>query len=87
MKAVWKYPTYPDVFGHDLPIGAKVVHFDMQQGQPTMWVLVDTEANLEPRAFLVAGTGHPIGNDDARHVGSCIDRDLSLVWHLFEEPI
>ena len=86
MKTVWKYPTSPDVFGHDLPAGAKVVHFDMQGGEPTMWVLVDTEAKLETRAFLVAGTGHPVGNDNARHVGSCIDSDLGLVWHLFEEP-
>jgi hypothetical protein len=86
MKAVWKYPTRPDVFSHNLPTGAKVVHFDMQQGEPTMWVFVETEAKLEPRTFLIAGTGHSVGNDNARHVGSCIDRELGLVWHLFEEP-
>ncbi|KKN21865.1 hypothetical protein LCGC14_0920940 [marine sediment metagenome] len=83
MKAVWKYPTKPDIFGHELPEGAQVVHFDMQHGEPTMWVLVDTDAPLDQRPFLVAGTGHELPVD-ARYIASCIDRELGLVWHLFE---
>lgn len=83
MKTVWKYPTRPDAFGHELPAGARVIHFDMQNREPTMWVLVDTDAPLEERPFLIAGTGHALP-DDVRHVGSCIDHGLGLVWHLFE---
>jgi len=83
MKTVWKYPTKPDMFDLSLPVGAQVVHFDMQQGEPTIWVLVDTDAQRELRLFLVAGTGHTVP-DDTRHIASCIDRNLGLVWHLFE---
>ena len=86
MKTVWKYPTHPDEFHLNLPAGAQVVHFDMQQGEPTMWVLVDTEAPLVIRVFFGAGTGHPLP-DDARHIGSCIDREIGFVWHLFESVV
>ena len=83
MKTVWKYQAHSNPFAYDLPAGARVVHFDMQGDVPTMWIHVDTEAKLERRAFLVAGTGHDLP-DGAQHLGSCIARELGLVWHLFE---
>lgn len=83
MKKVWKFPTSPQPFALGLPVGAQVIHFDMQESVPTLWVLLDPDAPQEQRAFLVAGTGHDLP-DDVQHLGSCIDRELGLVWHLFE---
>ncbi len=83
MKTVWKFPTSPNPFSLGLPVGAQVIHFDMQRGKPTMWVLVDNSTSTVSRHFLVAGTGYDLP-DNVRHVSSCIDRELGLVWHLFE---
>ena len=83
MKTVWKYPTHPDELTLNLPIGAEVIHFAMQHGKPTMWVLVNPDNPNSSYTFHVVGTGHPIENNKARHLGSCIDRVNDFVWHLF----
>ena len=86
MITVWKFPlSYLDRFSLEAPRGAEFIHFDMQT-VPTVWALVDSNAPLERRPLRMAGTGHelPAGHD-YDHIGSCIDTNTGLVWHLFEE--
>lgn len=84
MKVVWKYRARPEAFGLGLPVGAQVVYFDVQEHIPTLWVLVDTDAAPhEQRLFWATGTGSQIP-ENSQHIGSCIDRERELVWHLFE---
>lgn len=80
MKTIYKYPL-ADSGLLNLPTGAKIVHCDVQRDIPTLWIEVDTVAELEERRFTVYGTGHPIG-DNATHVGTYFDGPF--VWHVYE---
>lgn len=84
-KAVWKFPlevsNTPQSF--DIPTGGQIVHVAHYEGQPTMWVEVDPDRIKERRTFSVRGTGHRYGAA-TRHVGTAIDPELPLVWHIIE---
>lgn len=90
-RTVWKYPIpVEDTFTLDLPTGAEVLTV-ANQGHPLtgadlhIWALVDPAASPEPRAFRLAGTGHPIDTDaPLRYVGTVIMLSGSFVVHLFE---
>lgn len=90
MERVYKYPLEftSDVQSAKLPLGATVLHFDVQRdkrgGIPTIWAKVDPGSALEPRNFLLRGTGHPIefDNHELSHIGTALDG--VFVWHLFE---
>ena len=83
MLTIWKFPVplgdYPTI---EMPKGAQVLHFDMQN-RLTIWALVDPSAPKEERHFRLAGTGHPINSDGFLiHLGTCFQGPF--VWHLFE---
>lgn len=85
MMAVWKYPVkFEDRFSVELPKGAEVLHVDLQRGGVFMWARVNPTALLEIRSFRMAGTGHEIGGDVGRHVGSFMLAGDGLVFHVFE---
>lgn len=90
MRTIWKYPL--NVRGWNalpIPEEATVVlaAIDPASGGPAIWVdhvvedigrVPSDELATRPlRYFAVFGTGQ-----DARHVGSMIDR--TFVWHIFE---
>ncbi len=86
MITVWKFPlSYLDRFSLEVPLGAEFIHFGMQT-VPTVWALVNSDNSIQRRSLRMAGTGHelPAGHD-YYHIGSCIDTNTGLVWHLFEE--
>ncbi|KKM98906.1 hypothetical protein LCGC14_1153160 [marine sediment metagenome] len=86
MITVWKFPlSYLDRFSLEVPLGAEFIHFDMQGSIPTVWALVNSDNSKQRRSLRMAGTGHelPAGYDYS-HIGSCIDANTGLVWHLFE---
>ena len=83
MKTIWKFSLKltNGIQTVSMPVGSKVVHFEMQQGAPAIWALVDSVSPVENRMFEILGTGHEIGFD--RHwAGTC--QDGVYVWHLFE---
>ena len=65
-----------------LSVGAKVLKFDAQGEGLWIWVVVDTDSPTEARRFHLAGTGHPLPEEQLEYVGSCFDGPF--VWHLFE---
>lgn len=91
---VWKYPIEFNRmlaclhFSLPLPAGAKALYFDMQEGVPTLWALVDGKAAKEPRDFMVVDTGQPILSlPEGRrlaHIGTCLEDGGEYVCHLFE---
>jgi hypothetical protein len=88
MRAVWKYEVNAADWSTpvDMPAGARIVHVEHQspddRGTVTFWAEVDPEAKLDPRIFVVDGTGTQIG-DHCVYVGTaCVDP--TLVWHLYE---
>lgn len=86
MLKVYKYEIEPRKYTNlTMPKGARLLHFAAQRDVPTLWVLVNPEAETESRRFLIAGTGHDIKETDhPNYVGSCLMAGDSLVWHLFE---
>jgi len=84
---VWKYtlPLNDDTTILNMPMHAELLHFDNQNGIPTMWVLVDPEGGdgSEVRSFRIVGTGHKLKDDVFYYsVGTAIFGPF--VWHLFE---
>jgi hypothetical protein len=89
MKTVYKYTALiVDDFEIDMPVGAQILHVDMQHGQPRIWALVDPDAPKKARKFHLAGTGHPIDDKIAasKYVGTFMTPNQMLVFHLFEVP-
>jgi len=83
--AIWKYPLpLQDVVELMLPRGARVLTMQKQNGQLTMWALVDPLAPLYLRSFAIVGTGNPAPNPEQ---GTYLATAQSgpFVWHLFEE--
>jgi len=83
---VWKFPIryedYPEV---SMPEGAKLLHFGLQRNVPTIWALVDPLQPPMNRLFRFVGTGHQTSAEERlTHIGTTIDDDHGLVWHLFE---
>lgn len=87
MRKVFEYALeFTGYIELELPVGAKILHFDIQYGDPRIWVLVDPTAEKEIRKFRFAGTGHPITESDSEldFVGTVMMRNGTLAWHLFE---
>jgi hypothetical protein len=85
---VWKYPIdMVDLFSLDLPLGAQVLHVEMQKDTCCMWCLVDPDAPPKARRFRLAGTGHPIIDCEVKYIGTFNMMDSVLVFHLFEECV
>lgn len=88
MKTVHKYQTK---LGHgsgltiqEIPLGSKVVHFDVQNGRATVWVEKPTLPNenaVMDLTLQIFYTGSEIP-DTAIHRGSL--QYESLVYHLYE---
>ena len=70
----------------EMPVGAEIIHLDVQNGIPRIWVVVDpNEEKFEEREFALLGTGHStvwewVGKES--HVGTFLTNPF--VFHLFE---
>lgn len=89
MKSIYKYPV--KMVGDQLikiPVGAEILHVDLQFEGIYMWALCDPSGELEERKIVIIGTGHPIPNqvvDKLHHLGTVPMSGGSLIWHIFEE--
>lgn len=83
MFTIWKYtiPIIKDVTVHHIPVPGEILSCQMQNGVPTIWVLVSTTALAEERRFRVYGTGHRM-LPHSEYVGTVQDQEF--VWHIFE---
>ena len=84
MKKIWKYRLSQFCKTLSIPCGAEVLHFAMQDGEPTIWVMVNPEKEKEDRTFSAFETGHWlfIGANASDYIGTCFDGEFIL--HLFE---
>lgn len=81
-RSIWKYeiPVRDKPCTHEMPANTTIVHVAGQWERPTLWAIVDTEAELVERTFVITGTGHPA--DDGKYVGSALCGPY--VWHVWE---
>ena len=84
-KQIWKYDTPPtDTVLIAMPKGSKVIHVDVQKPPfVSFWAEVNPAAGLTDYKFHVRGTGHPFTGEEDLYIGTCIDRELGLVWHVY----
>lgn len=89
MKTIWKFPFVinDEINFYRIPRGGEVIHVDLQDGIPTIWVLVDpSQPDGDRRIFKIFGTGHPIDDpENLKFIGTF--QQHSFVWHLFELEI
>lgn len=87
MRKVWKYRLgRPDALvAIPMPPDAEVVHFASQNGDLTMWVLLDPSYALDDykaRHFIMLGTGWDVP-DGLKYLKTT--QEVPYVWHLFEQ--
>jgi hypothetical protein len=69
-----------------LPDEAQVLTVQVQNGEPRLWVVVNTdELFMVTRTFLLYGTGHPLPDDLSGHLYIGTFQRERLVFHLFED--
>lgn len=85
MLTVHKYPLPAhDCLVH-MPLGAKVIHADIQGEQICLWAHVDTKQKKELRRFMIVGTGHTMPEGQKlEHRGTVLMHEGTLVVHVFE---
>lgn len=85
-KTVYKY-RFPvdDIVSIDMPEGAQPLHVAMQGRYACLWALVDASRPMKERRFRIAGTGHPIKDQECmKYIGTFLVNDGALVFHVFE---
>ena len=84
-NTIYKYPIpIQDYIKIDLPKNAEVLCVKTQNGEPYIWVLVDTDEEKETRDFRLFGTGNYFDLSEYKYIGTFLIYDDLLVWHLFE---
>lgn len=66
-----------------LPKGASPLSLHMQFGYPTVWWMVDPEAEVVKHSVVVVPTGARFDPRVGSYVGSWQEHGGILVWHLF----
>lgn len=86
MKRIWKFPAKSDAFVVEMPVGAKILDVQVQDGTPYLWALVDDLAPKERRKLATVGTGHPLPDEimEGTHIGTFQLHGGTIVLHLFD---
>lgn len=88
MKTIYKYPIgITDQQIIPMPAGANILTVQVQNGNPFIWAMVDTEAPTERVSIRVYGTGHSIGErSNLEYIGTFQSMyGGNLVFHVFKE--
>ena len=85
MTSIWKFPlALKDEQSVRMPSWTEILTVQFQGAQLCLWALVEVEAPLVSRHFMIFGTGHDVpANEPAlTYVGTV--QQNGLVWHVFE---
>ncbi len=86
MSAIWKFQlnTIGGLVHVSMPRGSVILDCQVQDHLPTLWALVDPEAPVEERVFIVVGTGWTLGAEirPEHHISTF--QVGPFVWHVFE---
>lgn len=82
MRTIWKYKLMliesQSLF---LPKHAEILTAQIQNGDISIWALLDPEKEQELVRFAIRGTGHRINGDEGRYIAT-VQKD-GFVWHIF----
>lgn len=87
-KRIWKYQLAIQAEQtFMMPDNAKVISTAMQEGTPSIWVMLDPDEErvpVVPVKITIFGSGHKIDDAlDLRFVGTLLAEQDSLVLHVF----
>ena len=68
-----------------MPEGAEILTVARQGNCTCLWALVDSEAPLCVRTFVMIGTGHEIPESNLTFIGSVQYIEGAIVMHVFEK--
>lgn len=84
MKTIHKYTLTPNAI-ISMPVDAKLLCVQMQDGEPRIWAEVDTNRPYVGRRFVTVGTGHDLdfyGPIRGPYLGT-FQKDW-LVFHVYD---
>ena len=90
MKTIWKYELdFAAIIKLQVPKNAKIltVQIDDKINTPCVWIMVDTENEIEERWFELFGSGQEIKWDigvDRKYIGTYQYGNGAFVGHVFE---
>lgn len=85
MNVIFKYPLeLTGLQQIEMPADARILHVGMQRDIPTLWALVEPNAQETTRGFHIVGTGHE-ASPSWTHLGTCLTSDHQFAWHIFED--
>jgi hypothetical protein len=67
-----------------MPVGARALCVQTQDGNPCLWALVDTGNPMVTRTFSVYCTGDELAREEGSYVGTFQMYDGRYVYHLFD---
>ena len=83
-ERVYKYPLpIGDWVSIEMPVGAQPLCVQVQAGQPWMWARVEIGEPPTTHHFRIAVTGHNLGSNVGKHIGSFQMHGGALVFHVF----
>lgn len=68
-----------------MPSAAKILTVQTQDGEPMIWVDLDTDDEYVNRTVFVYGTGHAVSPDANRYIGTFQSMGDRLVFHVYEK--
>jgi hypothetical protein len=84
-RTIWKYVLVDSDPTIEVPAGARVIEFAIQDDRLCVWAIVDPTEPRVIRKFHVVGTGALF--EDWWVYRGTVHRPSGLVWHLLEESI
>ena len=85
MKVVFKYEL--EILNTQripMPKGAQILSFQFKGRHLVIWALVDTALPREGRTFRLVSTGEAVIETNVTFIGTAVDPDIKLSYHLFE---
>jgi|SRR6476620_5842364 len=87
-ETIYKYQfRVTDRFMLTLPVGARILAVQVQQGIPCIWAQVDPKADSVTRFFRVFGTGRLMESDVPLQYLGTFQIQNTIVFHLYEALI
>lgn len=84
-NVIWKYPIeLGDKYKLELPAHVEILHLDVQNNLPFIWVKVNPFNKGEKRKFITYGTGQAIEDEENLIYIGTFTLENWLVQHLFE---
>jgi hypothetical protein len=89
MKTIFKYTLDIDhVQVLEVPDGSEQLHFDIQEGKPCLWMVVDPKENKTQYEIVMLGTGWERSDEffnEYEFIGTV--QDNGFVWHFFGKEV